>query len=119
MDPPLLSAVPVSISTRTITFGAGGGNTFDTGASVNIVDWHGNTYRTTGGARNFITGSSGLNINAAQITLDVARGTDATTDLLVSTHIFNVGSLVKTGAGVATLTGTNTYTGRPRSARAS
>jgi autotransporter-associated beta strand protein len=96
---------------RTITFGAGGGNTFDTGASVNIVDWHGNTYRTTGGARNFIAGSSGLNITAAQITLDVARGTDAATDLLVSTRIYNAGSLVKTGAGVATLTGTNTYTG--------
>jgi len=96
---------------RTITFGAGGGNTFDTGAGVNIVDWHGNTYRTTGGARNFITGSSGLNINTVPITLEVARGTDATTDLLISSRIYNAGSLVKTGDGIATLTGDNTYTG--------
>lgn len=67
---------------RTITFGSGGGNTFDTGSGVNLVDWKGSTFRTTGGARNFITGSSGVN-PATTFTLDVARGTDASTDLLV------------------------------------
>jgi autotransporter-associated beta strand protein len=97
---------------RTITFDAGGGNTFDTGTGVNLVDWRGNTYRSTGGMKNFMTGSSGLNINrGVTATLDVARGTDTTSDLLVSTYFSNAGGITKTGNGIATLTGTNTYSG--------
>ena len=97
---------------RTVTFGATGGNTFDSGTGVNLVDWAGNTFRTTGGARNFITGSSGLNINSGvTATLDVARGTDATSDLTVSSFFWNGGGIAKTGNGIVTLTGTNTYSG--------
>jgi fibronectin-binding autotransporter adhesin len=97
---------------RTITFGSSGGNTLDTGTGVNVVDWVGNTYKTTGGARNFITGSSGLNINEGlTANLDVARGTDATSDLTVSSFFWNTGGITKTGNGIATLTGNSTYSG--------
>jgi len=100
-------------SARTITFDANGGNTLDTGSGVNVVDWVGNTYRTTGGARNFITGSSGLNVNSgATATLDVARGTDPTSDLTVSSFFWNAGGIAKTGNGIATLSGSSTYTGQ-------
>ena len=101
-----------SASARTITFGSTGGNTIATGTGVNVVDWAGNTYRTTGGARNFISGPSGFNINAgATATLDVARGTDATSDLTVSLDFWNAGNIAKTGTGILTLSGANTYTG--------
>ncbi|MFN6017546.1 MAG: autotransporter-associated beta strand repeat-containing protein [Verrucomicrobiota bacterium] len=100
-------------SARTITFDANGGNTLDTGSGVNVVDWVGNTYRTTGGARNFITGSSGLNVNSgATATLDVARGTDPTSDLTVSSFFWNAGGIAQTGNGIATLSGSSTYTGQ-------
>jgi autotransporter-associated beta strand protein len=95
---------------RTITFGASGGNTLDT-QNVNFVHWHGATYRTTGGSQNAILGA-GLNLNAGVVaTFDVARGTDAESDLLVSAGIGNAGSIVKTGNGIATLAGNNGYSG--------
>ena len=101
-----------SASARTITFGSTGGNTLDTGTGVNVVDWAGNTLKTTGGARNFISGSSGINLNSGvTTTLNVARGTDATSDLTVSTVFWNAGGIAKTGNGILTLSAANTYSG--------
>ncbi|NDC54855.1 MAG: hypothetical protein EBZ74_11385, partial [Planctomycetia bacterium] len=99
-------------SARTITFGTSGSNTLDTGSGVNIVDWVGNTYTTTGGARNVITGSSGLNIaSGVTATLNVARGTDPTSDLTVSSRFWNSGAITKTGSGILTVTGSFENTG--------
>ncbi len=92
-------------------FTSNGGGTIDTASGVNFIMGGNATYTSAGGARNEITGSSGINLNVRTATLDVARGTDATTDLLVSTAFSNTGSLVKTGNGIATLSGDNSYTG--------
>ncbi len=95
---------------RTITFGASGGSKLDA-QNVNVVHWDGTTYRTAGGSQNAILGAV-LNLNAGAVaTLDVTRGTDAESDLLVSADFGNAGSIVKTGNGIATFAGNNSYTG--------
>ncbi len=96
---------------RTITFGTSGGGTIDTGTGLNLVDWVGSTYATTGGARNFITGSSGFNTTSATITLNVSRGTDPVSDLSIDSRFWNAGNVTKTGNGVVTFTGSNANSG--------
>jgi autotransporter-associated beta strand protein len=96
---------------RTITFGTSGGGTIDTGTATNIVDYVGSTYATTGGARNFITGSSGFNTNTATVTLNVFRGTDPVSDLWIDSRFWNAGNVTKTGNGVVTFTGSNGNSG--------
>jgi len=99
------------LSGKTFTFGSTGGNTLDTSSGLNFVAWSANTFRTTGGAQNFITGSSGMNINSGVIDVfDIARGSDAS-DLKVTARIWNAGGIVKTGDGILEMAGANTYSG--------
>ncbi len=95
------------------TFDSNGGGTIDTGSGFNMVIDKATTVTTNGGAKNWITGASGFNLNAnSTFTFDVAAGTDASgEDLEVSTRLWNGNdSLVKTGAGTLVLSGANTYT---------
>ncbi len=99
---------------KTFTFGPTGGNTISQSGSPNWVmtfaGTTGNTFLTTGGARNTI--SAAMNTNTiADVTFNVATGTDATTDLLVSGVISNGRGIIKTGDGRMALTAGNTYTG--------
>jgi fibronectin-binding autotransporter adhesin len=97
---------------QTYQFDTIGGGTITTGSDLNWVaqgDW---TFKTDGGAKNIITGGGGMNMNARSVVLDVARGTDAASDLDVGVGIGNTtGGLTKSGAGIATLSGGNSYTG--------
>ncbi|NCZ97489.1 hypothetical protein EBZ02_10170, partial [bacterium] len=94
----------------TFVFGSNGGGTL-LNSSANFVN-RANIFRTTGGARNLINASGGFfNFDTGTNTFDVARGTDATSDLTVNAVLANAGSVLKTGNGIMTLTATNTYSG--------
>jgi len=97
--------------TPSFTFTTNGGGTIDTFSGVNFIMGGNATYTTLGGAQDLIKGSSGINLNSTTATFNVARGTDPTADLLISSYLWNSGNIVKTGAGILRLTGTNTYTG--------
>lgn len=96
---------------KSFVFDATGGNTLDTSSGLNFVSWApGNTFMTSGGARNSIIGTSGMNINSGVTnTFNVVRGTEAA-DLAVSS-IWNSGGILKTGNGIMMLTSSNTYSG--------
>ncbi|NBS80173.1 hypothetical protein EBS57_10375, partial [bacterium] len=94
----------------TFVFGSNGGGTL-LNSSANFVN-RANTFRTTGGARNLINASGGFfNFDTGTNTFDVARGTDATSDLTVNAVLANAGSVLKTGNGIVTLTAQNTFVG--------
>ena len=70
------------------------------------------TVTTTGGAQNrLISTGAGFNLNAGVLTLDTTVATD---NLLVSSLLWNQGSVTKTGPGTATLTAANSYGGITR-----
>jgi fibronectin-binding autotransporter adhesin len=97
---------------KAFVFGNTGAGVIDTTSGMNVVVYGGSVFRTTGGARNTIVGTSGINLHAGySVTFDVARGSDPTSDLTVSTHLWNSGGIVKTGDGIQTLTAANSYTG--------
>ena len=101
------------VNAKTVTFDATGGGALDSGPSINWV-FSNNTVVTSGGAQDLLTstGGNGFNLNAGTLTFNVARGTDPTSDLTVSAGVGNTSALIaKTGAGILTLSGTNTYTG--------
>ena len=104
----------------TFTFDSVGGGAIDTGTGVNFVfataDNLTNHIVTSGGARNSIIGNSGINMggNAGDATVfEVARGTDASSDLTVQVPMGNLGlgGVIKTGNGILELAGVNTYSG--------
>jgi len=99
------------IGGKTITFDANGGGALTIGAGMNWVSG-GNTFVTSGGARNTISGTGSFNLNFGTATFNVALGTDPTTDLLVSTGPNNNSGLVtKSGAGRMVWTAVTDYTG--------
>ena len=92
-----------------INFGSSGGGTLDTNvASSNNFVVRGTTFTTQGGTENTIQGS--FNMDAADVTFNVADGADAS-DLTVSAALNNAAGIVKQGAGTMTLTGSNSYNG--------
>ncbi|NCX36491.1 MAG: hypothetical protein EBX19_07800, partial [Actinobacteria bacterium] len=85
----------------TFVFGTNGGGTL-LNSSANFVN-RANTFRTTGGARNQINASGGFfNFDTGTNTFDVARGSDASSDLTVNAVLANAGSILKTGNGIMT-----------------
>jgi fibronectin-binding autotransporter adhesin len=98
---------------ESLNFGASGGGALEIVSGHNHV-WSGNnTVTTTGGAENTMIGGD-INSNsggaAGTLTFNVANGDDDS-DLTVSFRIYNGGSVLKTGAGVLTLSDANAYTG--------
>jgi autotransporter-associated beta strand protein len=93
---------------------AGGGNLIQR-ASPDWLDWRsewGLTIRSTGGERNLFQSAANDYINLIDgANFDVARGSDPTTDLLVSLPLVGNGSITKQGNGIMTLSGSNSYSG--------
>ncbi|NCW33504.1 MAG: hypothetical protein EBV92_09665, partial [Betaproteobacteria bacterium] len=105
-----ISGVRYDFNQDTFVFGSNGGGTL-LNSSANFVN-RSNTFRTTGGARNQINDSGGFfNFDSGINTFDVARGTDTTSDLTVNAVLANMGTILKTGNGIMTLTAQNTYVG--------
>jgi len=104
------SSSQVNLGSATpFTFTAAGGGVLDNSAGVNLVlNTATSTITSSGGARNQITGTNGININNKTFILDVARGSDPSIDLLVSGRLWNGGTLVKAGTGIVALTFANT-----------
>ena len=98
---------------NTFTFDSNGGGVIDTtNSSLNFVNGSpGDTFVTTGGSRDAMIGSSGLNLNGYTATFNIARGTDPTADMTVS-YLSNSGNILKTGSGILALVGASmAYTG--------
>ena len=97
---------------KTVAFGAGGG-TFDTGTGMNIVSGtypvggSGFLFTTTAGTTSTISGSSGINANGNTETFDVA----STSNLNLTSFVWNSGNVIKQGVGTLTMSGANSYTG--------
>ena len=92
-------------SADVVNFGSSGGGLMDVVSGNFVV--RGAAFNTQGGAGNTIQGS--FNMDAGDVTFNVADGTDAS-DLTVSAVLTNVAGIVKQGAG--TMLATNvTYTG--------
>ena len=92
-------------SADVVNFGSSGGGLMDVVSGNFVV--RGSTITTAGGAENTIQGS--FNMDAGDVTFNVADGTDAS-DLTVSAALTNAAGIVKQGAG--TMLATNvTYTG--------
>jgi len=97
----------------TITFDSTGGGTTDfTGTSINGgVVLRGNlTIVSSGGAQDSVISSSGFGLNLDRDTLTL-NTTSPSGSLLLSSLLWNVGSLTKIGPGTAMLTFANTYNG--------
>lgn len=104
---------------KTFSFNSVGGGRIDlpsTGMNIvfalanNVT----NTFVTNGGARNTITGGSGFNLGGSstgKTIFNVARGTDATSDLDVGVELWNGGGIEKTGSGILTIGVYSSYTG--------
>ncbi|VVP30059.1 autotransporter outer membrane beta-barrel domain-containing protein [Pseudomonas fluorescens] len=98
----------------TITFDQTGGGTVDfTGTTKNggvVVQGGGLGVVTTGGVQNRVISTSdiGLNLNLKRLTLNTESLTD---NLLVSSPLWNTGTVTKTGPGTASVTFNNTYVG--------
>jgi hypothetical protein len=96
----------------TITFDSTGGGTTDfTGTSKNGgVVLRGNlTIVSNGGAQDSVISSSGFGLNLNNTNTLTLNTTSPSGSLLVTSLLWNVGSLTKTGAGKAILTFANTY----------
>ena len=104
---------------ETFTFDSVGGGTIDAIASGagGFVFTGNNTFATTGGARNIISGTriasenQGLNLNGTSVVFDVATGSDPTSDLEVIGTIWNGGSVTKNGAGRLEFSAPQQYAG--------
>ncbi len=104
---------------ETFTFDSVGGGTLDAIASGagGMVFMGGNTFATSGGAQNIISGTrngsenQGFNLNGETATFNVATGTDSTSDLKVIGTIWNGGNVIKTGTGRLEFFAAQQYTG--------
>ena len=112
--------VPI-FANRAYTFGSAGGGNIELGAGGNYAAGAAGqpfSITTLGGARNAIkiindgvSGENGFNLGGSVATFDVALGSDATSDLVITPIMSNNGSVRKTGAGRLALAGSNTYGG--------
>ncbi len=98
-----LNLYNVPFQNRTYVFDSTGGGTI----SADYPRVNGGTITTSGGARDSLIGS--WKVETAGFTFNVARGTDPTSDLMVSAVVGFNGPLVKTGAGILTLSGANSF----------
>ncbi len=101
-------------------FDSNGGGTFDysgTGGLGGLVFTGVNTFATSGGATDNLVASGvagNYNLNGKSAVFNVSRGTDPVSDLTVSAILVNSSAspaITKTGNGILTLAGTNTYAG--------
>ena len=107
---------PLTFNGVTVEFLSGGAGTLTNRGSWDWLDWKANggmTIRSTGGERNLFSAAPnyGLVINWYNLICDIARGTDATCDLLVSIPLGGYGGIIKQGNGIMTLSGGNSYNG--------
>ena len=107
---------PLTFNNVTVEFLSGGGGTLVNRGSSDWLTWMVDgemTIRSTGGERNLFSAAPnyGLSLNGKNLLCDIARGSDATCDLLVSIPLSGEGNLTKQGNGIMTLSGANTYSG--------
>jgi autotransporter-associated beta strand protein len=107
---------PLTFNNVTVEFLSGGGGSLVNRGSSDWLTWLVDgemTIRSTGGERNLFSAapSYGLSLNGKNLLCDVARGSDATCDFLVSIPLSGDGNLTKTGKGIMNLTGSNSYGG--------
>jgi autotransporter-associated beta strand protein len=100
----------------TVEFLPTGGGTLINRGGPESLNWAvngGMTIRTTGGERSVVTAAPkfNINLNGQNLLCDIARGTDATCDLLVSLPLSGDGSLTKQGNGILGLSAGNDYRG--------
>ena len=94
-----------------ITFDENGGGTLLTeeyGGSqyFNLIVSSTMTFKTTGGAKDFIAGTTGFNLHNHNIIFNVAEGTDPSgVDLEMSARLWNNMGIEKTGAGTMLIKG--------------
>jgi len=107
---------PLTFNGVTVEFLSGGAGTLTNRGSWGWLEWKasgGMTIRSTGGERNLFSAAPNydLSLNWSDLLCDIARGTDATSDLLVSIPLNGNGSITKQGNGIMTLSGANNYNG--------
>ncbi|MEI6077850.1 MAG: autotransporter-associated beta strand repeat-containing protein, partial [Verrucomicrobiota bacterium] len=95
---------------------AGAGTLTVIGNGNDYLNWYlngGMTITTAGGSQNIFSATPGygLSLNGNNILFNVARGTDASSDLTVSAKLSNNGNITKQGNGILQLLGTNSYAG--------
>ena len=99
----------------TVEFLSAGGGTLINRGSSDWLTWKaegGLTIRSLGGERNLFSTAPNFNLSlSSNANFDIARGSDATCDLLVSIPLAGSGSITKQGNGMMTLSGTSSYTG--------
>ncbi len=99
----------------TVEFLPAGGGMLVQRASPDWLDWRaewGLTIRSTGGEQNLFYSAANDYINLVDdANFDVARGSNPTSDLLVSIPLVGRGSITKQGNGIMTLSGSNNYSG--------
>ena len=106
---------PLYFKGVTVEFLSAGGGTLIHRGSPDWLDWRaewGLTIRSTGGERNLFSAPPNFYLNLVDGgNFDIARGSDATCDLLVSIPLVGNGSITKQGNGIMTLSGANSYNG--------
>ncbi|MEY4246360.1 MAG: hypothetical protein RLZZ245_3945, partial [Verrucomicrobiota bacterium] len=107
---------PVTFNNVTVEFLSSGGGTLINRGSSDWLTWmvEGEmTIRSSGGERNLFSAAPnyGLSLNGKNLLCDIARGSDATCDLLASIPLSGEGKLTKQGKGIMILSGANSYSG--------
>jgi autotransporter-associated beta strand protein len=114
-----VSGLRYNFNGKTFTFDSTGGGTIDAIASGagGFVFMGNNTFATTGGAKNLMSGTrigaqnQGFNLNGQGAIFNVALGTDATSDLEVVGTLWNGGSVTKNGPGRMEISAPQQYAG--------
>jgi autotransporter-associated beta strand protein len=101
---------------RTYTFDSNGGGSILLGTGNHNAEAAPFTIRSLGGAQNTIglittSDANGFNLGNTTATFDIALGSHATSDLVITPIVSNNGSILKTGTGRLALSGANTYLG--------
>ena len=114
-----VSGLRYNFNGKTFTFDSTGGGTIDAIASGagGLVFMGNNTFFTSGGAQNIISGTKnvfgneGFNLNGSSAIFEVETGSDATSDLKVIGTIWNNGNVTKNGGGRMEISAPQGYTG--------
>lgn len=81
------------------------------GSGIGNLNLNGGILRAGGSSENFVEGLSNAFIRSNGVTLDSSTHSVAIAQALLNDPAFPNGGIVKTGSGIVTLTGNNTYTG--------